>query len=94
MLSAMKPELRQEQKGSLPPLRTGEPVDPSDLHVGDELICLLATGRYALAKVKRLKKSNGEITGFFPYPATRSEPDKAIEINRVIRAWRSPESQR
>jgi hypothetical protein len=89
ILSAMKPSI-QEQEGSPPtPLRTGEPVDPTDLHVGDEVIFASPAGRFVLARVTHIKRARGELFAFVPHTGT-----KPLSIERIVKAWRSPESKR
>ena len=88
----MKPEL-QEQEGSPAPLRTGEPVEPTDLHVGDEVIYRHPVWGPQLARVVGLHRKAGALVGFFPDVARTFSP-KPIELRRIVKAWRSPESKR
>ena len=93
ILSAMKPSI-QEQEGSPPaPLRIGEPVAITDLQVGDELICVTKRG-LALARVLRLHRKDGAVVGFFPSRLPGMNPDVPVELRKIVKAWRSPESKR
>jgi len=74
--------------------QTGNPVTPSDLRVGDELVCTLATGRTIVTRVKRLKRNvRGELIGFFPCAQLGVDSSVAIDVGRIVKAWRSPESK-
>ena len=75
--------------------QTDNPVTPSDLRVGDELVCTLATGRTIVTRVKRLKRDvRGELIGFFPCAQLGVDSSVAIDVGRIVKAWRSPELQR
>jgi hypothetical protein len=90
----MKPSLQEERAPSAP-LRTGEPVDPTALHIGDELICGHPSGRIILVRVARPKcDRDGQLVGFFPEAQPRVDPSVAIDVRRIVKAWRSPESKR
>jgi hypothetical protein len=72
--------------------QTWDPVAPNDLRVGDQLICELATGRTILARVKRLERDiGGQVVGFFPCAQLGVDSSVAIEVERIEKAWRSPE---
>jgi len=74
--------------------QTDNPVTPSDLRVGDELVCTLATGRTIVTRVKRLKRNvRGELIGFFPCAQLGVDSSVAIDVGRIVKAWRSPESK-
>jgi hypothetical protein len=74
--------------------QTDNPVTPSDLRVGDELVCTLATGRSIVTRVKRLKRDvRGELVGFFPCAQLGVDSSVAIDVGRIVKAWRSPESK-
>ena len=88
-MEASKPE-----SVSKPISQTGDPVARSDVRVGDELICELATGRTIVARVKRLKRDiRGELVGFFPCAQRGVDSSVAIDVARIVKAWRSPESR-
>ena len=89
----MTPELQEQEGCATIPLRTREPVDIQDLHVGDELMCATKRG-LALARVLRLHGKDGTVVGFFPSRLPGLNPDKPIELRKVLEAWQSPESKR
>ena len=90
----MKPSL-QEESAPPAPRRTGEPVGPTALHVGDELLCGHPSGRIILIRVEHLKfDSDRTLVGFFPEAQPRVDPSLAIDVRRIVKAWRSPESKR
>jgi hypothetical protein len=78
---------------SLPPLQTGDRVLPEDLHVGDEVIYNHPVFGPQLARVVGLHRKAGSLTGFFPDRARTFSP-KPVELQRIVKAWRSPESRR
>jgi hypothetical protein len=74
--------------------QTGDLVNPLDLRVGDELIFLHPRRGQTLARVKRLQHGDGGgLIGFFPEPSARVDADMPIEITKVLKAWRSPDSK-
>ena len=85
----------QQREGSLPapPLRTGEPVAITDLHVGDEVIYRHYVFGPQLARVVGLHRKGGSLVGFFPHPSRTFSP-KPVELQRIVKAWRSPGSKR
>jgi hypothetical protein len=89
----MKPELQEQEGSATVPLRTGEPVDIPDLHVGDELICVTKRG-LALARVLRLQRKDGTVVGFVPDVLPGLNPELPIQLKKVLKAWRSPDSKR
>ena len=72
--------------------QTDNPVTPSDLRVGDELVCTLANGKTIVTRVKR--DVRGELVGFFPCAQLGVDSSVAIDVGRIVKAWRSPELQR
>ncbi len=88
-------EASKQESVTQPEAQTGDAVALSDVRVGDELICRLATGRMILTRVKRVKRSRGgELVAFFPCAQLGVDSSIPIELTRVVKAWRSPQSKR
>lgn len=67
-------------------------VRPRDLRIGDEVIYnhpILGPSR---ARVVRLHLKAGMLVGFFPDKWRFLKRSAPIELGRIVKAWRSPET--
>jgi len=85
----MNPNNKQQPEET--PSQIGDDVAPADLHVGDELI-FIGEGRHELARVAHLQYSGERLVAFFPVGHPRANPSEPIPLERIVMAWRSPET--
>ena len=67
-------------------------VRPDDLRVGDEVVYNHPVLGPSRARVVRLHLKAGKLVGFFPDKWRFLKRSAPIDLERIVKAWRSPET--